>query len=75
MANVAKKTLKIASIAILALLLLSLVACNDVWGGDSTQDNPDYAIVDGKQLYLRLNCVCPALVRKFPKATALRTPQ
>lgn len=51
MANVAKKTLKIASIAILALLLLSLVACNDVWGGDSTQDNPDYAIVDGKQLY------------------------
>lgn len=59
MANVAKKTLKIASIAMLALLLLSLVACNDVWGGDSTQDNPDYAIVDGKQLYFTLELRLP----------------
>lgn len=59
MENVAKKTLKIASIAILALLLLSLVACNDVWGGDSTQDNPDYAIVDGKQLYFTLELRMP----------------
>lgn len=43
----------------LTLLLLSLVACNDVWGGDSTQDNPDYAIVDGKQLYFTLELRMP----------------
>lgn len=59
MKKFAKKSLIIGIIAALALLSLSLVACNDVWGGDNTQEKPDYAVVDGKQLYFTLQLRMP----------------
>ena len=59
MNKIAKKSLLIGIIALVALSLLALVACDSVWGGDDTNDSPDYAIVDGKQLYFTLQFRMP----------------